>query len=58
MRKGFEGRFEAKPHTPKAELAPGGGTENEEFAVVDPETGEAAEKRVRTVPGSASVGLR
>jgi hypothetical protein len=32
------GRFEALPNTPKGELAPGGGTENEEFAVTDPET--------------------
>lgn len=32
------GRFEALPNAPKAELAPGGGTENEEFAVTDPES--------------------
>jgi hypothetical protein len=32
------GRFEALPNTPKGELAPGGGTENEKFAVTDPET--------------------
>ncbi len=32
------GRFEAKPNTPKSELAPGGGTENEKYAVVNPET--------------------
>jgi hypothetical protein len=43
------GRFEAKPNTPKAELAPGGGTSNEEFAVVDPETGEPAENGARNV---------
>ena len=43
------GRYEAKPNTPKAELAPGGGTENEKFAVTDPETGEAAENGARNV---------
>ena len=43
------GRFEAKPDTPEAELAPGGGTSNEEFAVVDPETGEPAENGARSV---------
>ena len=32
------GRYEALPNTPKGELAPGGGTENEKYAVVDPET--------------------
>jgi hypothetical protein len=32
------GRFEAKPDTPKAELAEGGGTDNPEFAAVDPKT--------------------
>jgi len=32
------GRFEAKPNTPKSELAPGGGTEDEKLAVTDPET--------------------
>lgn len=32
------GRFEALPNTPKGELAPGGGTENEKFAPTDPET--------------------
>ena len=43
------GRYEAKPNTPKAELAPGGGTENEKFAVTNPETGEAAENGARNV---------
>jgi len=43
------GRFEAKPNTPKAELAAGGGTENEEFAVIDSETGEPAENGARNV---------
>jgi hypothetical protein len=43
------GRFEAKPKTPKSELAPGGGTESEEFAAIDSETGEPAENGARTV---------
>lgn len=43
------GRFEAKPSTPKSELAEGGGTENEEFAEKDPETGEPAENGARSV---------
>jgi hypothetical protein len=43
------GRYEAKPNTPEAELAPGGGTENEEFAVIDSETGEPAENGARNV---------
>ncbi len=41
------GRFEAKPGTPKGELAAGGGTENEKYAVTDPETGEPAENGAR-----------
>jgi hypothetical protein len=32
------GRFEAKPGTPKGELAIGGGTDNAKFAVTDPKT--------------------
>lgn len=43
------GRYEAKPNTPKSELAEGGGTESEEFAVKDPETGEPAENGMREV---------
>jgi uncharacterized iron-regulated membrane protein len=43
------GRYEAKPNTPKAELAPGGGTENEKFAVIDSETGEPASNGTREV---------
>jgi putative Mn2+ efflux pump MntP len=43
------GRFEAKPNTPKSELADGGGTENEEFAAVDPESGEPAENGARNI---------
>jgi hypothetical protein len=43
------GRYEAKPGTPKAELAPGGGTENEKFAAIDPETKEPADNAAREV---------
>ncbi len=41
------GQFEAKPNTPKGELSPGGGTSNEEFAAIDPETGQPAENSAR-----------
>jgi hypothetical protein len=43
------GRFEAKPNAPKSELADGGGTDNEEFAVIDSETGEPVENGARNV---------
>jgi uncharacterized iron-regulated membrane protein len=43
------GRYEAKPGTPKSELSPGGGTENEKFAAIDPETGEPASNGAREV---------
>lgn len=43
------GRFEALPNTPKGELAPGGGTENEKFAVTDPETKQPVENGARQV---------
>ena len=43
------GRYEALPNTPKAELAPGGGTENEKFAVIDSETKLPAENGARQV---------
>ena len=41
------GQFEAKPGTPKAELEPGGGTSNEKYAVIDPETGGPAPNGTR-----------
>jgi len=41
------GRFEAKPGTPKGELAAGGGTDNEQFAAIDSETGEPADNGAR-----------
>jgi hypothetical protein len=43
------GRYEAKPDTPKSELAAGGGTDSEEFAVKDPETGLPADNGAREV---------
>lgn len=43
------GRFEAKPNTPQAELAEGGGTSNEEFAVIDPESGRPLDNSARDV---------
>lgn len=43
------GRYEAKPGTPASELAPGGGTENEKFAAIDPETGQPVENGAREV---------
>jgi len=43
------GRFEAKENTPKAELAEGGGTNNEEFAVIDAESGRPADNGARDI---------
>ena len=43
------GHYEAKPDTPKSELAEGGGTDNEKFAVTNPETGEPAENGTREI---------
>lgn len=43
------GRYEAKPGAPKSELSPGGGTENEKFAVLDAESGEPAANGAREV---------
>jgi hypothetical protein len=43
------GRYEAKPNTPKSELAAGGGTDSDEFAVKDPETGLPADNEAREV---------
>jgi uncharacterized iron-regulated membrane protein len=43
------GRYEALPSTPKSELAPGGGTENEKFAAIDPETKQPVENGAREV---------
>lgn len=43
------GQFEAEQGTPKSELAAGGGTSNEEFAVTDPETGGPAANGQREI---------
>jgi hypothetical protein len=43
------GRFEAKPGAPKAELAAGGGTDNEKFAAIDPKTKQPATNGARNV---------
>lgn len=43
------GQFEAKSGTPKGELSPGGGTSNEQFAAIDPETGQPVENGAREV---------
>jgi hypothetical protein len=41
------GRFQAKPNTPKTELAAGGGTDNDKFAPVDPKTGQPSPNGTR-----------
>ena len=41
------GRFQAQPGTPKAQLAVGGGTDNEKFAVIDPKTKQPAANGAR-----------
>ena len=43
------GRFEAKEDAPQGELAEGGGTDNEQFAVIDPETGRPADNGARDI---------
>jgi hypothetical protein len=43
------GQYEAKPDTPKAQLAPGGGTFNTQYAVTDPKTGQPASNSTRDV---------
>ena len=43
------GQYTAKPGTPAAELAPGGGTSNREFAVIDPLTKQPQSNGARTV---------
>jgi hypothetical protein len=43
------GRFEAKPDTPRSELAEGGGTNSEEFAAIDPETEYFASNEEREI---------
>jgi Ca2+/Na+ antiporter len=43
------GQYEAKPGTPKSQLAPGGGTNNPAAAVVDPKTHGPASNGARNV---------
>jgi hypothetical protein len=43
------GQYQAKPNTPKSELAPGGGTSNTDWAVTDPKTGQPAPNGARNV---------
>lgn len=43
------GRFEARPDTPASGLAPGGGTDSERFAALDPETEQPADNGAREV---------
>ena len=43
------GRCTAKPGTPRSELASGGGTNNTEFAAVDPVTKQPVENAARTI---------
>jgi hypothetical protein len=43
------GRFEAKPGTPNAELAVGGGTDNPQFALSDPKTKQPVSNGARNV---------
>ncbi|HEX9380852.1 MAG TPA: hypothetical protein VF891_05075 [Gaiellaceae bacterium] len=43
------GRFTAKPGTPKAQLAVGGGTDNSQFAVIDPKTKQPVANGVRNL---------
>jgi hypothetical protein len=43
------GQYEAKPDAPKAQLAPGGGTSNAQYAVTDPKTGQPVSNGSRNV---------
>jgi len=43
------GQYEAKPDTPKSQLAPGGGTSNTQYAVTDPKTGQPVSNSARNV---------
>ena len=43
------GQYEAKPGTPKSQLAPGGGTFNVDNAVIDPKTKQPASNGARNV---------
>jgi hypothetical protein len=43
------GQYEAKPDTPKSELAAGGGTSNTQYALTDPKTGQPVSNGARNV---------
>lgn len=43
------GQFTAKPGTPKSQLSPGGGTSNEQFALIDPTTKQPTSNGARNV---------
>jgi hypothetical protein len=43
------GQYEAKPGAPKASLAPGGGTNDPQYAAVDPDRGQPASNGARNV---------
>jgi hypothetical protein len=43
------GRFQAVSNAPKSELAPGGGTDNEQYAVMDPKTKQPVSNGARNL---------
>jgi hypothetical protein len=43
------GRFQAKPDTPKAQLAVGGGTDNAQYALMDPKTSQPVANGARNL---------
>lgn len=43
------GIYTAKPGTPKAQLEPGGGTNNTDYAVTDPKTGQPEQNAARNI---------
>ena len=43
------GIYAAKPDTPKAQLEPGGGTSNAQYAQTDPKTGQPVQNASRNV---------
>jgi hypothetical protein len=43
------GQYTAKPDAPKSELAPGGGTNNPQYAEVDPKTNQPASNSARNI---------
>lgn len=43
------GQYQAKPDTPKSQLAPGGGTNNPQYAATDPKTNQPVSNGARNV---------